>query len=30
MTLAKKMGQVPADGDGDPVTRRPGPAEKGP
>ena len=22
--------QVPADGDGDPVTRRPGPAEKGP
>jgi len=30
MTLAKKMGQVPADGDGDPVTRRPGPAEEGP
>ena len=29
MTLAKKMGQVPADGDGDPVTRA-GPAEKGP
>jgi hypothetical protein len=24
MTEAKKTGQVPADGDGDPVTRRPG------
>ncbi len=27
MTVAK-TGQVPADGDGDPVTRRPGPVEK--
>jgi hypothetical protein len=29
MTAAKKTGQVPADDDGDPVTRRSGPAEKG-